>query len=164
MVMAMSRSMSILDFINDGHEPSVKYSVKVHFVTESTGDYQHVYVWHFFEPPNRMVIRVHADSVIVFEIRTNKPIHPKFDTYNGNDTWIKLIGLLIVHVHKLHGDVHDGVVTYINRDFYDKRTNVWVLWFYEIRFREPNREMVLKLRDTIVSFLRSQLGLGGGYA
>jgi hypothetical protein len=42
--------------------------------------------------------------------------------------------------------------------------NVWVLWFYEIRFREPNREMVLKLRDAIVSFLRSQLGLGDGYA
>jgi len=112
----------------------------------------------------KMFIKITADYSVVFEITANKDIDLVHDTYDGVNPWHKLIGLLVVHMHKFLSDslrkelwvFIDGISKGLR---YDNEFSGLLVWRYEIRLKQPNPERIRQFRDLILQYLREKLGV-----
>jgi hypothetical protein len=164
----MPRVIPITEFIKRDVDIGVKtinnpYSVVVHRIgVHGDGDTE-IEVKQVVRG-RKMFIKITADYSVVFEITANKDIDLVHDTYDGVNPWHKLVGLLAVHMYQYISNVlHKELVTFIDGIskglHYDDEFGGLLVWYYEIRLKQPNHEKIKQYRDLILQYLRKQLGV-----
>jgi hypothetical protein len=160
----MSRTIPITAFLNANTEVKpVKFSVRVKRIDGHVGDGTDIVVKHVVKG-NKMFVKVMADYTVVFEITADRDFDLVHDTYNGKEPWHKLIGLLVVHMYPYISNVlYKELVTFtdgISKGLhYDDEFGGLLVWYYEIRLKQPNPERIRQYRDIILQYLQSQLGV-----
>jgi len=164
----MPRFIPITEFMKRDVDVGVKpsgnpYSVVVYRLNEHVDNGTEVVVKQVVRG-RKMFVKVTADYSVVFEITANRDIDLVHDTYNGKEPWHKLIGLLVVHMYPYIDDLlrkelwvfTDGISKGL---YYDNEFGGLLVWYYEIRLRQPSPERVRQFREVILTYLRNQLGV-----